>query len=198
MSAAARYKARVDGQTTIWDVWPQYLYRNKNENSNPMRCIHHSASQRQIFYDNMSEAFALKAQEGAMVLQSAEYYETPHKGGIWWRKEYPKLTAEDGSVDFLCKAKVSEHWTWEQMLGQWLVAAGQLFWQRPSTKAVGDSRTVCAKESMSKSRGKDHVARLKRRGGGGAGSESGLRSFGKRSLCFLMKWSSGEGTVAKR
>lgn len=146
----------------------------------------------------MSEAFALKAQEGAMVLQSAEYYETPHKGGIWWRKEYPKLTAEDGSVDFLCKAKVSEHWTWEQMLGQWLVAAGQLFWQRPSTKAVGDSRTVCAKERMSKSRGKDHVARLKRRGGGGAGSESGLRSFGKRSLCFLMKWSSGEGTVAKR
>jgi hypothetical protein len=91
MSAAARTFARKNGMTTIWDIWPCYLYEYDAEPTNKMRCIHNDDNLRQTFYENMSRAFALKAQNFSTVLHSENNYKNPPSDGIWARVEFPTL-----------------------------------------------------------------------------------------------------------
>ena len=82
MSRAARIVAPSLNKVTIWDMWPRELYNHENDISNPMRCIHHDAVQRQTFFENMSLAFAKKACGGAAVLHSSHFYQHPPRDGI--------------------------------------------------------------------------------------------------------------------
>lgn len=153
MSQAARDKARDDDQTTIWDVWPAGLYVHENKPTNPMRCIHNDEKQRQKFYDNMSEAFALKAREGAMVLHSAKYYDEPDEKGIWWRVEFKTLT-KHRAVDFLCKIKEEEGLA--RRFRKW--AQAYMFWGDISRHSE-----ACTQGKMSKLWGKSASRGLQRR-----------------------------------
>ncbi|KAI1126012.1 hypothetical protein F5Y10DRAFT_294196 [Nemania abortiva] len=106
MSRAARTVALSLNKVTIWDVWPRELYNHENVVSNPMRCIHHDAVQRQSFFGNMSLAFAKKACGGASVLHSSHYYREPPRDGIWAVIEEPELTRSEGPVEWLRKFRM--------------------------------------------------------------------------------------------
>ncbi|KAI1085328.1 hypothetical protein F5B20DRAFT_140266 [Whalleya microplaca] len=129
MSAAARAKARQDGQVTIWDVWPCELYRAEAASSNALRCIHSSDTQRQRFFEAMSRAFALKAEEGAMVMHAAADYAKPPTDGIWARVELPVLVDRNGRVHWI--AKVREGWVkaFEELSGRYEDQI-KVFWER--------------------------------------------------------------------
>lgn len=106
MSGAAREVAEVLGRVTIWDLWPCGLYNPDPDPSNPMRCIHHDDIHRQLFYGNMSLAFAQKACTSADVLHSYEDYLHPPKNGIWATIEYPELVKKQGLVNWLRKLQL--------------------------------------------------------------------------------------------
>jgi hypothetical protein len=103
MSSAAMALARRSGQTTIWDVWPCWLYVHHDVPSNPMRCIHHNAADRTRFYEAMSQAFAMKAQGYVTVMHAGADYERPPADGIWGRIEFPTLKSL-GHVQEVCFA----------------------------------------------------------------------------------------------
>jgi hypothetical protein len=98
MSEKARRYARPRRLTTIWDVWPCQLYYDYDEPSNSMRCIHEDEKNRTTFYENMSKAFAIKAQKAATVMHSGMNFINPPTDGIWSRIEFPTMR-EQGSVD---------------------------------------------------------------------------------------------------
>lgn len=93
MSTPAMTLARKSGLTTIWDVWPCYLYVHHDVPSNPMRCIHHDPAKRTWFYEAMSKAFAMKAQGYVTVMHDKGDYENPPMDGIWGRIEFPTMKA---------------------------------------------------------------------------------------------------------
>ncbi|KAI0012252.1 hypothetical protein F4779DRAFT_82399 [Xylariaceae sp. FL0662B] len=129
MSAAARAKARRDGQVTIWDVWPCELYRAEAASSNALRCIHRSPAQRQRFFEAMSRAFALKAAGSAMVLHAAADFARPPADGIWGRVELPVLVGADGLVQWIAKAREG----WVKAFEEWSGLHEdqvKVFWER--------------------------------------------------------------------
>lgn len=84
------------------DIWPCYLYNHHDNPSNPLRCIHADESQQLRFFENMSRAFAIKAQSFARVLHSEGDYHDPPMDGIWGRIEFPQLVSGN-QVDVLQK-----------------------------------------------------------------------------------------------
>ncbi|TKA47367.1 hypothetical protein B0A55_13277, partial [Friedmanniomyces simplex] len=64
-----------DQYTTIWEVWPCYLYNDALVASNPLRCIHGDHDMRRTFYENVSRAFAWMARKRATVMHLKEGYE---------------------------------------------------------------------------------------------------------------------------
>jgi hypothetical protein len=101
MSVPAIRLARRSGLTTIWDVWPCRLYVHHDVPSNPMRCIHNDGPMRTRFYENMSRAFAMKAQGYVTVMHGEGDYEAPPTDGIWGRIEFPTMRTL-GHVQEVC------------------------------------------------------------------------------------------------
>lgn len=99
MSQTAIDHARKRKLTTIWDVWPCYLYVYHNEPNNKMRCIHSDPTSRQTFYENMSQAFAVKAWGSVKVMHSTLDYDNPPTDGIWANIEFPTMSKNGTSVD---------------------------------------------------------------------------------------------------
>lgn len=104
-SQAIKY-AKSYNLITIWNVWPCELYNYRNTPDNPMRCIHNEKSLRTVFYENMSRAFAMKANGSAMVMHGLKDYDKPPLDGIWGRIELPTIKKVE-SVDWLAKIKES-------------------------------------------------------------------------------------------
>jgi hypothetical protein len=100
MSAAARRIAKETKKITIWDPWPCYLYDHLDHGQNPLRCIHQSDRERQLFFTHMSRAFAKKARNFSTVLHSGANYGNPPANGIWGSVEFPTLQ-RGGVVDFV-------------------------------------------------------------------------------------------------
>jgi len=122
MSKSARAIAKETGRTTIWDVWPCYLYNHLNEHTNPMRCIHENDKERELFFMHMSRAFAMKARNFSTVLHSAQNYPDPPKTGIWGRVEFPVLE-RGGVVNWLEKINETRN-------------LSEIFWKRPKAFAL--------------------------------------------------------------
>ncbi|KAK4546692.1 hypothetical protein LTR36_001910 [Oleoguttula mirabilis] len=87
---------------TIWEVWPCWLYDDRQVEENRLRCIHHEPEVRRTFYENMSRAFARMARKNATVMHSFKDYVQPPEDGIWARVELPALR-EKTDVDQLRK-----------------------------------------------------------------------------------------------
>ncbi|KAF2113493.1 hypothetical protein BDV96DRAFT_577895 [Lophiotrema nucula] len=96
LTSRAISHATAHGLTTIWAVWPCYLYNHLNTTDNPMRCIHNDATKRTMFYENMSRAFAKKANGSVVVMHGADDYDKPPMDGIWGRVELPTMKDGDG------------------------------------------------------------------------------------------------------
>ncbi|KAK1808124.1 hypothetical protein LTR12_017517 [Friedmanniomyces endolithicus] len=94
-----------DQYTTIWEVWPCYLYNDAPVASNPLRCIHGDHDMRRTFYENMSRAFARMARKRATVMHLKEGYEHVPVEGIWGRVELPTIR---GNTDVETLLKLSE------------------------------------------------------------------------------------------
>lgn len=92
-SKAARTLAKKSRgkYVTIWEVWPCWLYDDRVEDDNPLRCIHHNPEERTVFYENMSRAFARMSRKSATVMHSFKDYEVVPQDGIWARVEMPAL-----------------------------------------------------------------------------------------------------------
>jgi len=91
-TAAIRYAAaQTPPLTTIWSVWPCYLYDHRAAPANKMRCIHADPAHRTRFYEAMSRAFALKARGVAAVMHADADYDDPPVDGIWGRVELPAI-----------------------------------------------------------------------------------------------------------
>lgn len=84
--------ASPDQYTSVWEVWPCWLYDPSPDKSNRMRCIHEDKNARMTFYENMSRAFARMARDSATVMAADEkdYVDMP-EDGIWGRVELPAL-----------------------------------------------------------------------------------------------------------
>ncbi|TKA81293.1 hypothetical protein B0A55_02863 [Friedmanniomyces simplex] len=93
---------RPDQYTTIWEVWPCYLYNDAPVESNPLRCIHGDHELRRTFYENMSRAFARMARTRATVMHSKVDYAVVPEDGIWARIELPTIR-ESTDVETLLK-----------------------------------------------------------------------------------------------
>ena len=102
-SQAIKY-AKSCNLITLWNVWPCELYNYHNTPDNSMRCIHNEESLRTIFYENMSRAFAMKANGSAIVMHSLKDYDNPPLNGIWGRIELPTIK-KVAKVDLLAKIK---------------------------------------------------------------------------------------------
>ncbi|KAK5127978.1 hypothetical protein LTR85_005095 [Meristemomyces frigidus] len=76
---------------TIWEVWPCWLYDDRQVRENRLSCIHHDPKVRTTFYENMSRAFARMARKNATVMHSQKDYAQPPEDGIWARVELPAL-----------------------------------------------------------------------------------------------------------
>ncbi|RYP66420.1 hypothetical protein DL771_007829 [Monosporascus sp. 5C6A] len=160
MSRPARNKARREGLTTIWDVWPCPLYDHRPSPQNPLRCIHRSPDQRRTFFENMSRAFALRATERATVLHDARNYYAPPSDGIWASVERKHLVRVGGAVNWLRKVAegvagvggrgVLECVEWERWPG-----------------AAPPSEAPCPEKLRSKLAGRD----VEDGGGGGGGND---------------------------
>jgi len=102
MSAIARRFAKLpdNKMTTIWDIWPCYLYNHHHGSDNAMRCIHANDTDRQFFFENMSRAFAMKAMNFCTVLHSSKNYGNPPTTGIWAMVEFPALSG-GGHIDLV-------------------------------------------------------------------------------------------------
>jgi hypothetical protein len=74
-----------------------------------MRCIHADEKNRTTFYENMSKAFAMKAQKAATVMHSASNFLSPPTDGIWSRVEFPTMR-ERGAVDIVSPWLFMSRW----------------------------------------------------------------------------------------
>jgi len=145
MSSIARKFAKSGNRdmTTIWEVWPCYLYNHDVAPSNPMRCVHADDTQRQFFFENMSRAFAQKARNFSTVLHSSKNYKTPPTDGIWAKVEFPALLG-GGVVHLLEKTNENK-------------SLSEIFWQskwwleslkRPWRRSIGAVQGYQARQKI--------------------------------------------------
>lgn len=76
---------------TIWEIWPCWLYDDRQETDNRLSCIHRDHALRRTFYENMSRAFARMARASATVMHQSADYAMPSQDGIWARVELPTI-----------------------------------------------------------------------------------------------------------
>ncbi len=119
LTAAAQRFAHGGGNdlTTIWvsgapsrrmcrklicaqDMWPcEYYNGDVEDEDNPLRCIFQKAldgdaSERTLYFENMSRAMALDCDLSATVM--TKDVDNIPMNGIWGRIEFPTLTADNG------------------------------------------------------------------------------------------------------
>jgi len=109
MSEMAQKYACDHDLETIWHIWPTELYQHQDERTNAMRCIHQDASQRQRFFENMSEAYARLAKGTVIVMHNASDWTNPPKDGIWYRVEYTTMVNAADAVTTILKLKEDEN-----------------------------------------------------------------------------------------
>jgi hypothetical protein len=125
MTGQAIKYAKSHKLVTLWNVWPCELYDYRNVLDNPMRCIHNDENLRTLFYENMSRAFAIKANGSATVMHSLSDYDSPPLEGIWGRVELPTIK-EATNVDWLSKVKENGEgyllfwWRFHEGVSAWL------------------------------------------------------------------------------
>ena len=109
MSEMAQKYACDHDLETIWHIWPTELYKHEDEPTNAMRCIHQNASQRQRFFENMSEAYARLAKGTVIVMHNARDWTSPPQDGIWYRVEYKTIVSAVDAVTTILKLKEDEN-----------------------------------------------------------------------------------------
>lgn len=89
MSESAKEFALTHGHITIWSPWHRSLYNHSAASSNEYSCIHHNATARTLFFENMSRAFATLAKGPITVMHNTTNYRLPPTtgSGIWHRIE---------------------------------------------------------------------------------------------------------------
>ncbi|KAF3054152.1 hypothetical protein E8E11_011931 [Didymella keratinophila] len=109
MSEMAQKYACDHDLATIWHIWPTELYQHEDKPTNAMRCIHNNTSQRQRFFENMSEAYAKLAKGTVIVMHNASDWTSPPRDGIWYRVEYKTMVNAAEAVTTILKLKEDEN-----------------------------------------------------------------------------------------
>ena len=93
---------------TLWQIWPEWLYNDSKACNNPLRHIHNNEKDREVFYENMSRAFARMARKSATVMHMTNDYDKPPDNGIWGRIELPTLLHQTDVLVVRTRRNVNE------------------------------------------------------------------------------------------